>query len=133
MRCPASCKSGAPGEIRTPYPLVRRRRLRASVLVYITNASKTKMSERRMKDTLHERYSGYPGGQKFDTNEKIVKKKGWKGLYELAVYGMLPDNKLRPLMMKRLTNMKTETVLAVRPWEILAKIWPRQKKRLKMA
>ena len=75
----------------------------ADVRVYITNAGKTKMSERRMKETLHERYSGYPGGFKQDTNEKIVKNKGWKGLYELAVYGMLPPNKLRPLMMKRLT------------------------------
>lgn len=75
----------------------------ADVRVYITNAKLTKMSERRMKETLHERYSGYPGGFKQDTNEKIVGTKGWKGLYELAVYGMLPANKLRPLMMKRLT------------------------------
>ena len=75
----------------------------ADVRVYITNASKTKMSERRMNETLHETYSGYPGGFKTATNEKIVKNKGWKGLYELAVYGMLPSNKLRPLMMKRLT------------------------------
>lgn len=75
----------------------------ADVRVYIVNAKLTKMSERRMKETLHERYSGYPGGFKTDTNAKIVDKKGWKGLYELAVYGMLPSNKLRPLMMKRLT------------------------------
>ncbi len=75
----------------------------ADVRVYITNASKTKMSERRMNETIHENYSGYPGGFKTKTNAKIVEKKGWKGLYELAVYGMLPDNKLRPLMMKRLT------------------------------
>ncbi len=75
----------------------------AEIKVTIANASKTKMSERRMNDTLHERYSGYPGGFKTDTNAKIVKDKGWKGLYELAVYGMLPSNKLRPLMMKHLT------------------------------
>ena len=75
----------------------------ADVRVYITNAKLTKMSERRMKETLHETYSGQPGGFKQATNEKIVKNKGWKGLYELAVYGMLPSNKLRPLMMKRLT------------------------------
>ncbi len=56
-----------------------------------------------MKETLHERYSGYPGGFKTDTNARVIEKKGWKGLYELAVYGMLPSNKLRPLMMKRLT------------------------------
>jgi large subunit ribosomal protein L13 len=72
----------------------------ADVRVYIKNASKTKMSERRMRETLHETYSGQPGGFKTKTNEKIIDR---KGLYELAVFGMFPSNKLRPLMMKRLT------------------------------
>jgi large subunit ribosomal protein L13 len=75
----------------------------ADVRVYITNAKRTKMSARRMAETLHETYSGQPGGFKQATNAKIIDTKGWKGLYELAVYGMLPSNKLRPLMMKRLT------------------------------
>ncbi len=75
----------------------------ADVRVYIENASKTKTTEKRMKETLHETYSGQPGGFKQKTNEKIVSTKGFVGLYELAVYGMLPGNKLRPLMMKRLT------------------------------
>lgn len=75
----------------------------ADVRVEIINASKTKTTERRMKETLHETYSGQPGGFKQKTNEKIIEKKGWTGLYELAVYGMLPTNKLRPLMMKHLT------------------------------
>jgi large subunit ribosomal protein L13 len=74
----------------------------ADVLVIIENASKTKMSERRLKETIHESYSGYPGGFKSINNEKIIKNKGWKSLYELSIYGMLPANKLRPLMMKRL-------------------------------
>ena len=73
------------------------------VRVIISNASKTKMSERRMNETLHERYSGYPGGFRTATNKDIVTKKGWASLYELAVLGMLPSNKLRPLMMKHLT------------------------------
>lgn len=75
----------------------------ADVLVIITNAGNTKITERRKNDTLHERYSGQPGGFKTETSAKILQKKKWKGLYELAVYGMLPANKLRPLMMKRLT------------------------------
>ena len=75
----------------------------SDVTVTIINASKTKMSERRMKETLHERYSGQPGGFREETNARILEKKGWKGLYELAVFGMLPSNKLRPLMMKHLT------------------------------
>lgn len=74
----------------------------ADVEVTITNASKTKMTEKRMENTIHERYSGFPGGLKTATNAEIIKKKGWKALYELAVYGMLPSNKLRPRMMKRL-------------------------------
>lgn len=75
----------------------------ADVSVTILNASKTKMSERRMKETLHERYSGQPGGFRKETNAKIIEKKGWKHLYELGVFGMLPSNKLRPIMMKHLT------------------------------
>ena len=75
----------------------------ADVKVAIINASKTKMSEARRMTTLHERYSGQPGGFKVATNAEIVTKKGWKALYELGVYGMLPSNKLRPLMMKHLT------------------------------
>jgi large subunit ribosomal protein L13 len=74
----------------------------ADVKVEIVNASKTKMSPRRMAETLHETYSGQPGGFKLHTNAKIIEKKGWAGLYELAVYGMLPANKLRPRIMKNL-------------------------------
>lgn len=77
----------------------------ADVQVYITNAGKTKMTEKRMLETQHETYSGRPGGLKFKTNAKILAQKG-KGvaeLYRLAVYNMLPNNKLRPRMMKRLT------------------------------
>jgi large subunit ribosomal protein L13 len=73
------------------------------VKVEITNASKTKMSEKRMLETLHERYSGFPGGLKFASNKEILEKKGVAELYRLAIYNMLPANKLRPLMMKNLT------------------------------
>lgn len=73
------------------------------VKVSIINASKTKTSEKQLTTVLHEKYSGHPGGLRFKTNGDIIKDKGWKGLYELAVYGMLPSNKLRPLMMKNLT------------------------------
>ena len=75
----------------------------ADVRVEIVNAKLTKMSATRMNFTLHETYSGQPGGFKEKTNAKIIDTKGWKGLYDLAVYGMLPSNKLRPRMMKHLT------------------------------
>lgn len=70
--------------------------------VTIENASKTKMSEKRMLNTLHEKYSGYPGGLKVETNKKIISRKGFSELYKLAVYNMLPSNKLRAIMMKNL-------------------------------
>lgn len=76
----------------------------ADVHVSIVNAGMTKMTEKRTLETKHETYSGRPGGLKFKTNAKILAQKG-KGvaeLYRLAVYNMLPNNKLRPRMMKRL-------------------------------
>jgi len=72
------------------------------VSVTIINASKTKMSETRLNETFHERYSGQPGGFRKETNAKILEKKGWKGLYELAVGGMVSSNKLKPIIMKHL-------------------------------
>lgn len=75
----------------------------ANVSVVIENASKTKTTEKRLNETLHEKYSGFPGGLKFKTNAEIITKKGWAELYKLAIYGMLPSNKLRPLIMKKLT------------------------------
>ncbi|MBP6856500.1 MAG: uL13 family ribosomal protein [Candidatus Pacebacteria bacterium] len=71
--------------------------------VEIVNASKAKMSEKKGKTVFHETYSGYPGGFKVKSNEQIAAKKGYAELFRLAVYGMLPGNKLRPIMMKNLT------------------------------
>lgn len=75
----------------------------ADVLVSVINASKTKVTDKRKEETTHEHYTGYPGGLRSKTNKAILNKKGWPELYRLAIRGMLPDNKLRPLMMKRLT------------------------------
>ena len=75
----------------------------AEVKVVITNTAQTKMTEKRQNETLHERYSGYPGGFKIRTNTKIIDKFGWSELYRLAIYNMLPANKLRAILMKRLT------------------------------
>jgi large subunit ribosomal protein L13 len=73
------------------------------VKVTIINAGKTKMTEKRKMETLHEKYSGRPGGLKMKTNEKIISHKGFAELYRLAIYNMLPANKLRDGMMKNLT------------------------------
>jgi len=71
--------------------------------VTVLNASKLKMTEKRKKETMHETYSGYPGGLKYRNNADIITKKGYAELVRLAVYGMLPGNRLRAPMMKKLT------------------------------
>lgn len=72
------------------------------VKVHITNASKIILSEKKMRDTTYARYSGYPGGLKTPNMNKIVEDKGYAGLFQNAVYGMLPKNKLRSQMIKNL-------------------------------
>ena len=75
----------------------------SDVSVEIINASKIKVTPGRLRETMHERYSGHPGGFKQVSAEHIIEKKGHAELFRLAVYGMLPANKLRPQRMKLLT------------------------------
>ena len=71
-----------------------------SVVIY--NADKIKVTGAKLEQKTYVHYSGYPGGLKqkklaelIVTNpEQVVKK---------AVNNMLPKNKLRPHMIKRLT------------------------------
>ena len=75
----------------------------ADVTVTVTNASKLKVTGNKMNESVHKSYSGYPGGLKEMPLKYVVEKKGYAELFRLAVYGMLPGNKLRPIMMKNLT------------------------------
>ena len=70
--------------------------------VQIINASKIKISPRKIKQVEYTRYTGYPGGLRTQTMKEVVAKKGYAELFHRAVYGMLPDNKLRARMMKNL-------------------------------
>ena len=74
----------------------------ADVQVTITNASKLDLSTKKLKTKEYFRWSGYPGGQKRETLEDVLDKKGHAEALTRAVRGMLPGNKLRPLMLKRL-------------------------------
>jgi large subunit ribosomal protein L13 len=74
----------------------------ADVTVTIDNASQTKITEKKMDEKEYSKYSGYPGGLKFEKLSKILKEKGHEEVYKKAVYGMLPANRLRKLRMKNL-------------------------------
>ncbi|MEX2010289.1 MAG: 50S ribosomal protein L13 [Parcubacteria group bacterium] len=73
------------------------------ITVEVTGASKLSIDEKKKEQKRYSRHSGYPGGLKRETVAKVIEKKGAKEILKKAVYGMLPKNKLRPQMMKRLT------------------------------
>ena len=70
--------------------------------VQIINASQIKITEQRLTNTLHEKYSGYPGGITKQSIKNILAKKGYPEIFKLAVYGMIPANRLRNKIMKNL-------------------------------
>jgi large subunit ribosomal protein L13 len=72
------------------------------VQVHITNASKAAITPKKLTEKEYLRYSGYPGGLKSRTMAQVVEKKGYGEVFRKAVYGMLPGNKLRSIMMKNL-------------------------------
>ena len=74
--------------------------------VTIENASKAKITQKKMKTKVYTRYTQYPGGLRKRTLEELIDKKGYEEVFKKAVYGMLPDNKLRRLMMNNLVITK---------------------------
>ncbi|MCK5286081.1 MAG: 50S ribosomal protein L13 [Candidatus Pacebacteria bacterium] len=72
------------------------------VKVNVSNASKLDIAKKKMKQKEYQRYSGFPGGRKVENMEKVIADKGYTEVLRKAVYGMLPGNKLRPLIMKNL-------------------------------
>lgn len=75
----------------------------ADVKVNIVNVSKLDISKKKMDQKEYSRFSGYPGGRKVEKMKTVVAKKGQAELVRKAVRGMLPVNKLRPVLMKKLT------------------------------
>lgn len=66
--------------------------------VEITNAGNIRVTGNKMEFKSYYRHSGYPGGLK----TKKMKEFNKKELIKMAVYNMLPKNKLRNERMKRL-------------------------------
>ncbi len=71
--------------------------------VEVTNAAKVKVTGKKMKESVHKSFSGYPGGLKEMPLAFVVAKKGFSALITHAVKGMLPKNKLQDIRMKNLT------------------------------
>ena len=73
--------------------------------VTVINSSKLTITPKKLEELYHTRYSGIPGGLRILKGTETASKKGMGELIKLAVYKMLPDNKLRREMMK---NLKIE-------------------------
>ncbi|MBI2475687.1 MAG: 50S ribosomal protein L13 [Candidatus Taylorbacteria bacterium] len=71
--------------------------------VAIVNASKAELGEKKLSQKTYARYSGYPGGLRATSMANVIEEKGYGEVFRLAVYGMLPSNKLRPKLMKNLS------------------------------
>lgn len=75
--------------------------------VVVFNADKMKVSGKKMKQKIYYRHSLYPGGLKKKVLREMFEKDS-REVLRRAVYGMLPKNKLRAKMIKRLKMYKGE-------------------------
>lgn len=69
--------------------------------VVVTNASAIKVTGKKAQDKKYYSHSGYPGGLRTQTYGEMLEAKP-EEVIKHAIKGMLPNNKLRPKMLKKL-------------------------------
>lgn len=69
--------------------------------VVVINASDIKVTGNKQIKKVYTRYSGYPGGLRKETLKDVMKDNPEKVIRN-AVVGMLPDNKLKDKLLRRL-------------------------------
>ena len=74
-------------------------------VVIVINVEEVKVTGNKMQAKLYKRFSGYPGGLKEENLETVMKKQPVRVIRH-AVRGMLPSNRLRRGMLKRLKVYK---------------------------
>lgn len=78
--------------------------------VVVINADKIKVTGKKMEQKIYYHHSQYPGGLR-ETKLKDMMKKDSREVIRKAVYGMLPKNKLRDQVIKKLKLYKGEKEL----------------------
>jgi large subunit ribosomal protein L13 len=76
--------------------------------VVVINAAKLVLTGKKATQKYDFRASGYPGGQVYTPYSRLMAEKPERAL-ELAVYGMLPKNRLRDRCMRRLKVFRDDT------------------------
>ena len=77
----------------------------ADAQVLIVNAKRAYITAKKKQGGVGDdyvRYTGHRGGLKSETLGELINRRGMEEVFTLAVYNMLPDNKLRKLRMKNL-------------------------------
>lgn len=69
--------------------------------VVVVNAAKIKVTGKKLQDKLYIRHSGYPGGFRSETLEKLLARRP-EEVIRRAVRGMLPQNRLGEQMIRKL-------------------------------
>ena len=69
--------------------------------VVVVNAGKVTLTGKKMKDKIYYHHTGYPGGIKEMSAEKLLAKKPTE-MIRMAVKGMLPKNSLGRQMLRKL-------------------------------
>ena len=69
--------------------------------IVVINAEKVRVTGRKADDKMYFRHSGYPGGMKQTSFNKMIERAPSR-VIELAVKGMLPKNSLGRAMFKKL-------------------------------
>jgi len=69
--------------------------------VVIVNAEKVRLTGQKLDQKVYRRHTGYPGGLREVSARKIYETRP-EWMIQEAILGMLPKNKLRKLMAKRL-------------------------------
>ncbi len=69
--------------------------------IIVINADKVRVTGRKTSDKMYHHHTGYPGGLKSESFEKLQARKP-EQIIELAVKGMLPKNPLGRQMFRKL-------------------------------
>lgn len=69
--------------------------------VVVLNASKIRVTGKKLQQKMYARHSGYPGGFRAETLERLLSRRP-EEVIRRAVRGMLPQNRLGEQMMRKL-------------------------------
>jgi len=75
---------------------------KAGAQVTVVNASKLSLTDKKQTGKTYANFTGHVGGLSFETMRELAARRGFRDVLFRAVRRMIPKNKLRPAILKRL-------------------------------